>query len=87
MEAVIAAKAATTQLLVRAAGLRETCTRVMAGYRLFFSWLLRTVLRLGDEASAAPGGDAPINVAGVARFLRGQFLTDAVGRELQVSAA
>lgn len=84
-EAVAAAKAAATQLLVRAAALRDTCTRVMAEYRLFFSWMLRTVLRLGDGASqAAPSMGGPIDVAAVASFLRGQFHVDSLGRELQV---
>ena len=84
VEAVGAVKAATTQLLIRAAALRETCTQVMAEYRLFFSWLLRTVLRLGEDAAAVPEGGAPINVAAVAHFLQGQFHTDTVGQELQV---
>ena len=80
------AKAAATRLLVQAAALRVTCTHVMAEYRLFFSWMLRTVHRLGDEAGsqAAPSGGGPIDVAAVASFLRGQFHVDSLGRELLV---
>ena len=80
-----AARASATQLLVCAAQLRETCTDVAAQYRLFFCWLLRTVQRLKEDASAGPtdvGG--PIDTAGVARFLQGQYHVDALGRELQV---
>ena len=84
-----AAKAEGVKLLVRASQLRRTVTGAAAGYRLFFSWLLRNIQRLGDGADGSrPGvedGAGPVDAPAVARFLTGQLMVDVLGRELQAS--
>ena len=84
-----AAKAEAVKLLVRASQLQRIVTGAAAGYRLFFSWILRNIQRLGDGADGSrPGieeGVGPIDAPAVARFVTGQLMVDVLGRELQAS--
>jgi len=86
---VEAAKAEAVKLLVRASQLQRIVTGAAAGYRLFFSWLLRNIQRLGDGADGSrlgvEEGAGPIDAPAVAHFVTGQLMVDVLGRELQAS--
>ena len=86
---VEAAKAEAVKLLVRASQLQRIVTGAAAGYRRFFSWLLRNIQRLGDGADGGrlgvEEGAGPTDAPAVAHFVTGQLMVDVLGRELQAS--
>ncbi|KXZ44356.1 hypothetical protein GPECTOR_69g449 [Gonium pectorale] len=99
--AVALAEVEAAKALVGTESLRQLVTRVAAQYRVFFTWLLKTLQSLeepraeGDDppvpgaASSGSLAGVPVCVPTLLDFLSegGQFGSDAVARDLDASAS
>lgn len=81
-------------LLLRTEHLRRAVTTIACQYRSFFTWLLTTIKQLEGQDPAQEDSSSGISTHSslplatcqeVLTFLKGQFLHDLIGPELEVS--